>query len=203
MTYTLAPSASAAGSTSWGWQQAQNIQQPVEQQSPNFFFCGGALGPVNCAFDPSTWVSNPTGCVWDMDDYIDVSGNGDLPKGQTMSTTTCAVADGFDNYGNDNHPVEVLVTAPTNALTVTLVNDFGVSFTATPVYSRAARAWQFQICTRDTTPGPFPVIDGSNGGTGTIVNWPRSVTNDSNQTLRRARAVFDIGGYGLYDTGCP
>ena len=197
----FAPVAHAA-STGWTWQRRDDIQQPVEQQSPNFFDCGGSLGPVYCAFEPSTWVGNPTSCIWDVDDYIDMFGSGTLAKDQAVSTTVCAIADGYDNFAVDNHPVEVLTTSGTDALLVTLTSDNGVTFTATPQYDKVNRGWTYRICTADATPGPYPVIDGSNGGTGVVVNWTLTVTNLSGQPQRKTTSVLQTGGFGLYTTGC-
>ena len=192
-----------ASSMGWTWQRSGDIQQPVEQESPNFFFCGGSAGPLNCAFDPSTWVTNPTGCAWDVDDYTDLLGANAIAKDQTVSTSVCAVADGYDNYGFDNHPVQTVTTASTDALVVTLASDNGSSFTAIPQYDKASRAWTYRICTVDRTPGPYPVIDGSNGGTGIVVNWTLTITNASGQPQRKVTSMLQLGGWGLFDTGCP
>src|SRR3954453_7608727 len=106
----------------WWWNRVDNLQDPVEQESPNFFFCGGSAGPINCAFDPSTWVDNPTPCAWDVDDHIDISGSATLPRKATVTASFCTMSDGYDNYGGDDHSVEVAVGAPVDSLTVRLTS---------------------------------------------------------------------------------
>jgi hypothetical protein len=195
---TFAPRAQAK--PGWWWNRVDNLQDPVEQESPNFFFCGGSAGPVNCAFDPSTWVVNPTPCAWDVDDHIDISGSATLPRKTTTTASFCTMSDGFDNYGGDDHSVEVLVGAPVDNFTVTLTSSRGFSTAASPTYEQGQ--WTYRICTFDRTPGPYDVIDGSNGGTGLRTDWTLSVTNPGQQQ-GKVGAILQTGFTGIYATGCP
>ena len=202
------PAADAGPQQGWTWQRTTYIHQPVEQESPNFFNCAGAWGGASggtCAPDESTWVTNPTGCVWDVDDSYAWAGSSDLAKGTSQSATACAVADQYDNFAGDDHSVQAVVSAPSGALAVTVTSDQGDAYTATPVYDKASRAWVYRVCELDLTPGPYPTIDGSNGGTGTVVNWTITVTNNTGQAVKRVTAILQLGLQvaGQYSTGCP
>jgi len=169
----------------------QDLQNPVEQQSPNFmqYDCGSNGTPTNRGCDPSTWVNNPTSCVWDVDDYIDVTGYGTLNG--TASGSLCIVADGLNYIGGDNHPIQVRVTAQSQNLVVTLKNDQGVSVVAgrpTPFAGGTGGGnWAYTICTSDLTSGPYATIADSNGGTGRIVNYTLTVSS-----AKKTNGVFAV-----------
>ncbi|HSX23496.1 MAG TPA: hypothetical protein VLE74_00115 [Candidatus Saccharimonadales bacterium] len=181
-----------------------DIQYPVEQESPNFFFCGGSQGPIKCAFDQSTWVRNPTSCVWDVDDYIDRSGTGNVAGGTTATDTTCLIADSYTNYGGDRKTIEVNISSSSSNLQVSLVNSNGVKWAATPVAQK--RGYLYALCIKDPTAGSmtFPVLANSNGGTGQRVDYTLSIYNP-NKTTRSVNAGEQLtgAGPGLYSFTCP
>ena len=170
---------------------SHDLQYPVEQQSPNFmqYDCGSNGTPTNPGCDPSIWVTNPTSCVWDVDDYIDVTGFGTLNG--IASGSLCVVSDGLTYVGGDRHPVEVRVTAQTQNLAVTLTNDQGVALTAgTPTPATGGTGggnWAYTICTTDLTLGPYATIPGSNGGTGRIVTYTLTVSS-----AKKTAGVFAV-----------
>jgi hypothetical protein len=174
-------------------QGAYEFQYPVEQESPNYFFnnCGGNPGNPNC--DSSTWVNNPTNCAWDSDDFIDVSGSGYISG--SISGSLCVIADQYDNFSNDNHPVQVSVTSQSKNLTVTLSNDQGVFISATPL-ANGAGSWAYKICHIDETNGPYPVIANSNGGTGFSVNYTLAISSS-----KKVNGVFAVLQAGIRQFG--
>jgi hypothetical protein len=174
---------------------ATDIQNPVEQQSPNYFYCGGTIGPINCAFDPSTWVNNHTGCAWDVDDvYSDLASSGLVRANSTATDSHCLITD-----GRVFHKIQIMVQAPTSALTVKLENTAGLSWTVPAV--KAGSAYKYALCVSDDTPGPYIVIDGSNGGTGRLVNYTLSITNATKRDVKSIMAEYQIG-HGSFAVTC-
>lgn len=157
--------------------QNNNIQHPVEQQSPDFFF-GDKTNPSSWVGNPTRYAANP--CLWDVDDHIAFTGFGKLAPGVSVKGTLCVVADQYDNFGGDDHMLLVKATNASPDVTVSLSNDQGFSTTLTPV--KVGRSYEWKTCKVDHTPGPYATIDGSNGGTGTFVRYTVTVTNTSRQT---------------------
>lgn len=125
----------------------RTLQQPVEQQTP-----GGATQP-----DRSLWVTNPTGCLWDTDDWLEARLSGKWAKGETRTYTDCVVAD------NDRHVARLELSAGlTGSITIDGVN-VGLCG-ATPWYG-------------DPEYLALPEVEGSNGGHGRIVQVTWTVTN--------------------------
>jgi hypothetical protein len=170
--------------------QNQQRQQPVEQQSPGF--------PTS---DPTTWVTNPLDCDWDVDDETTWFGQGTVEAGTPSVTTTCVVADGADNVSMDSHAVQAHVLSASNNLTVTLTNSQGVSWTAVPTVSKTGAEWKF--CVIDPTrAGVYPVIPGSNGGTGIQVFYTLTIAA-TNRTARSVTAAYQTGGMTPAYNICP
>jgi len=98
----------------------------------------------------------------------------------------------------------VSVIAPSPDLQITLSNDHGISISATPSRN-SDKTYNYMLCTKDTTPGPYPVIEGSNGGTGIVVPWTMTITNQTAKTIRSITALLQTGpqGSSIYSTGCP
>lgn len=168
-------------------------QQPVEQQSANFFYnnCGG--NPNNPACDPSTWVYNPTNCDWDLDDHESWVATGDIPANTTVSANSCQVSDGLISYGHwESFQASVSTNIPN--LLVKVTNDFGDSWTLTPV-SIGKGQYNYVLCGYQNRPGPYPTIPDSNGGYGFIVTYTLSIT-----TTKAAQNVYAVyqHGPGIY-----
>jgi hypothetical protein len=184
-----------------GFQFEQNwtdIQPVVEQQSPGFF-----------AGDMSTseeWVRNPTSCLWDLDDQTEWDGTGKLTAGASASASICVIDDEYDNFGGDDHMLRVDVDAPSPDLKVTLVNDRGLSVSVPRTSDSSGYHWH--LCVRDKTPGPFPEIAESNGGTGLFTNYTMTVTSTGRRDIRSPLAIFQAPLVGAktwmdeYKAGC-
>jgi hypothetical protein len=178
-------------------------QNPVEQESPNFFDnnCGG--NPANPACDSTTWVNNPTNCSWDVDDTDTDMGTGDLAATTTVTATKCVIVDGYflDGQGIPKGGyVEASINANSASLTVTLASSTGQVWTALPLQQHGG--YVYTICHRESG-GPYEAIGGSNGGTGRRVDFTLSLSTD-NHAARGLFAVFQTyGTRGAFGIACP
>lgn len=199
--FVAAPGGQQPLALSLSWNQTGTVEQ---QSCPS----GGPAWP-DC--DPATWVNNPTGsllngpCAWDVDDNFDFDGFGYVDAGTTRSGVRCVVADAYNNWGGDDHMLFATVNAPANTLTVTLSNDQGVSLPMAPVVNGSG--YRYYVCHVDHTPGPYPTIAGSNGGTGTVVTYTLSVTAGAH-AVRSVSASLDaplVGSsawFAAWNAGC-
>jgi len=165
-----------------------NIQDPVEQLSPDWDYASNVYNMWRCTHDGTeqdmadgtgtehadSCVHNPTRCVWDDDDHDLSAGSGYLATGATTRATICSIADGADNTGGDDKTAEAWVYSPQRTLAVTMTDTRGHSWTAVPIANK--NGWDYLICIREQEPGPFPLIDGSNGGTGIRIDYTLTVT---------------------------
>ena len=196
LSVVLTSSSSAAAPGSGGdlsLLKSGTIDQPVEQESPDYFF-----GPRT---HPETWVTNPTGCDWDVDDWTAEQGTGDLAGGASVSTTICLVADQYDNFGGDNHAIAVGVSSTSPDLIVTATNDFGRDERAG--VEPDGHGYRYQICTSDSTAGPYPSIADSNGGTGLVVTWTVTVANPTRHVEHSVGVVAQTGFTGPWTVCDP
>lgn len=182
------------------------VNDPVEQQSPNFFRCKHEPPLEPC--DSRTWVVNPLGgvpCAWDVDDHFIHQGYGYVEAGGRVRGSMCVVADQYDNFGGDDHMLFASVYAPEDSLTVTLTNDRGVARPLEPVPDGNGYRWY--VCHVDHTPGPYPEIPDSNGGTGLPVTYTLDVVAGS-RTVRSIYATLEhplVGTprwFDAYEAGC-
>jgi len=179
---------------------SQNHQNPVEQESPNFFYvCGNnPTAPPPC--DPSTWVTNPTACDWDVDDMTVLQGFGDLAAGASGAGSMCMVADGVCCFGGDPHRFEVSVAADVATLNVRLTSSQGFSASAT--VAPEGHGFRYLVCARDPAAPPFQTIPDSNGGTGRVDTWTVSISNPSTHTVRGIYAMLQTGFTGPFASLC-
>ena len=177
----------------------QDLQYPVEQESPNFFNCGGSIGPIHCPFDQSTWVNNPTDCVWDVDDGIQHQSIGTFKGGSTVTDTACLVDDGLVGFGHRHAEVNVAASSP--GLKITLSNDKGFSQTAIPV-QQTKNSYLYLLCIYDDTAGPYPTIADSNNGYGVEVNYTLTAVNPSNHDYGSTAMLFSVGIDRKISSGC-
>jgi hypothetical protein len=159
--------------------------QPVEQQSPDFFFGPGT--------HPETWVNNPTPCSWDVDDHESLVGTGNVAA--SVSGSLCVVSDGLYSFAH-YEVAQVSVHAATDNLTVTLSNDFGQSWVIPALGS--GHSFTYVLCIAQIRPGPYPTIPDSNGGYGFIVTYTLTIA-----TTKAAHGVYAIlqtegNGGGIY-----
>lgn len=159
-------------------QQGGDIQYPVEQQSPGFFYQQDWSTQGEWVKNPTAQAANP--CAWDVDDQIYYSASGKLAPGASVSGTLCVVADQYDNFGGDDHLFMVKASNSTPDVTISLSSDQGFSTTLTP--TKVGKSYEWKMCKVDHTPGPYAAVEGSNGGTGTFVKYTVTVTNTSRQT---------------------
>jgi hypothetical protein len=139
----------------------------VEQQSP-----GGALCEVDCVVNPTDF------CPWDPDEAVHVRGFGDLAPGDTVSWSSCVIADWSNHLvslsaGGFRHgEITVTITAvnPHRGGTVTATGTSLRMCLLTPDYDR------------NTT--LLSEIPGSNGGVGQHTPITVTVTNTGTRRIR-------------------
>lgn len=184
------------------------IDQPVEQQTEwRFDGCGSG-----CNFAPQPeWVTNPTGCAWDVDDHwqkgsIDVY----LDSGASVSATECVVADTDPIFGThfgmagwwSNPPryVSLEILSPSPAVTGSVCfQPQARCFSLVPRYDAAARNWRSVGCAAlsyDPADPALTSIQGSNGGVGVQTVATVTVTNTSSKRVAKlAASLIVLGGY--------
>lgn len=160
------------------------IQQPVEQQSPDFF---GGPGT-----HPETWVTNPTPCDWDVDDAQSWAGSGAIAANASVSTSLCVVSDGLYSFAH-YEVAQASIHASTDRLVVTLSNDQGQSWLVPAAPS--GHDFNYVLCLAQLRPGPYPTIDGSNGGYGIRVTYTLTITT-TGHAARGVNAVLQSVGNG-------
>ena len=196
--------------TPWTWTQTwQVIQQPVEQESPDFCDpttnqCSGARCTIS---GTDTCVYNPTNCGWDSDDSEQWQGFGTVVKNESHSLSWCVIADGYDGAGGDQHRIQARIFSQTPDVTISFTNDYGVSYPQpVPILSGKNFIWLY--CERDITDqgkpiSYYPVIPNSNGGTGEIVNYTLNVTTGAIKGSASLQVNTSAGNSGPNDLGCP
>jgi hypothetical protein len=174
----LAVQAAAGPPQPGAWRQVSwQSQTLVEQQTP-----GGAAQP-----DPALWVTNPTRCVWDADDYQTFQFGGLLDPGRSASITTCLVADWNEHisrayWASDGLDVTVQVDGVT-------VSGDTVACVLGPDYDHGSPL--------------LPPVEGSNGGVGLVTQVTFTVTNTSGKRVRRALAYGYLGAWYSNSDPCP
>lgn len=184
--------AAAAGPPVWFTNRYQHSAQ-VNQQSPPQY--------------GTTVVTNPTACVWNVDDAIERGTfDGMIPAGGSTTDTTCYIGDwvGYPGNGFDGWPrrvttdlltrtqVTVRITyAPEDPVTwnchETPAPCGGVSFTVMPFWDAPNHAWRYQTCSvapsyarNDPALQPIP---NSNGGVGVMHDITITVTNTTSRKV--------------------
>lgn len=163
-----------------------DTQYPVEQQSPGYFYDQDWSTQDSWVTNPYKYIPSPSPgyvqdiCLWDVDDQIHYSTSGKLAPGASALVTICVVADQYDNFGGDDHMLTVKASNTTPDIAISLTSDQGFSTALTPV--KVGKSYEWKTCKVDHTPGPYPTIENSNGGTGKLVKYTVKVTNTSRQT---------------------
>ena len=202
--------ASAGPSTFVFRQDFQQVSSWIEQQSqPQFPDCT----LTTCVHRPLP-PEPPLNCHWDVDDWGRVEGFGTLPKLTSASGSTCVVADGYDHghsppgspyWGQGDHRISVKVFAPRPDMTVTLSNSQGLSWNIPATPNGNGYAWLFCMYDMTGQPNPpswYPVIPGTNGGTGIPVTYTLTLTAGS-RDVRDVFAYFIDGSEGNTHWECP
>lgn len=164
-----------------------DIQNPVEQESPNFFDNNCGIDPANPACDPSTWVRNPTACIWDVDDWDDAFTTTAVING-TLTVSLCVIADEFDSYAGDNKRWGAKVVSKSSALDIHVTSSLRETWLSGPPVKVDHGQFAYEVCggeMRDhayPTQGPFDAIADSNGGVGKRIDFTLSVTSPKKVT---------------------
>lgn len=192
--------------------QNGELQQPVEQWT-DWYVSGIAFG------DAANWVTNPTGCSWDVDDHWDmIQSDASLAAGASASQTYCQVADTNQVFhctgtfptpsepfcawwsGSATHyrGIQVTVTAPKPGLEVTsCYQPQNRCFTIPAVYNPVLRRYENHSCVGVSYNPADPavsVIPGSNGDTFTPLRGLGLLTNNTvtvtNTTAHTVKPIF-------------
>lgn len=175
-----------------------------------------SLSPLDGQGSPTSPVYNTTCCAWnDQDNFVN-SWSGSL-TGST-SNTMCLVAD-YDDSAHGQYPKDILfkVYAASDSLDVSLTNDAGNTWQSPPsTASGSQRLWQ--LCVSDPVADAanvseanlsyWPIIPGTNGGRGKIVNYTLRITS-AKGTTRKVNVQFEIAQSGdaapgrTLSTPCP
>ena len=157
-----------------------DIANLVEQQSYLPVFPDSMF---ECAADPAKpgCVWNPTGCVWDIDDQWNMYGTGVLEAGASHSISQCEITDG------QRHLIGFRAFADIPGLVVTVsFSPMNVAFTLMPI-AEDRRTWGYGGCVGgpvDWGWASSPLVEGSNGGRGTVTTVTVTVTNPTDRVVR-------------------
>ena len=149
---------------------------PVEQQTP-----GGASQP-----DESLWVTNPTSCVWDADDYERFVFSGVLAAGASMSLTRCVIGDWIAHLASIvSYDAGVSVSVEFDSVAVT---GASAACIAGPDFDYGSPT--------------LSLIEGSNGGVGSVMVVTFTVTNTLGRKVQKAGAGAYLGSHDFQPPGC-
>lgn len=158
----------------------------VKQQSP------GSHSTDVPQTDPSTWVVNPTSCLWDADDRFRTTFNGFLNAAQSDAYLDpgafavqheCVISDEW-------YPTTLLaavVYAPSPSLLVT-IEVGGQAVIAVP--ARDGKDWIYRACTTKPNGSPYAEVADSNGGHGTRFDLAFTVGNPTSSRVRSIGGGF-------------
>lgn len=201
------------------WRGQGDIQDPVEQQSPdwkypdnayNIWQCthdgtyeeyqagGGVVTADNCVHNP-TRADNPP-CIWDADDHWYVEEVGMLDRGLAVTFHLCRIDDSSWNCCNQS-TFEFEVSAPGNTITVTGYDTLGHIWNPTPVPSDNRLLWT--VCQYDDYIGPFDPIANSNGGYGKRVDAYVTITANRKTNAVGIMAQTWVWLRDFTSTTCP
>lgn len=185
---------SAAAKDAPRWFGQLQLQQPVEQQTPGWSLPCPAGYVGDCSQDRSLWVTNPTGCIWDVDDNGDLDWDGDLIASAQTSVTACVVEDWRV------HPLSFGVNAHSDLLDATVC--VGSDCHTLVPFRVNANTSGYEFCVVASSLGlPLPLVEGSNGGIGALTTFVFTVRNPTRKTARDVRASFRAG-WSRLPQGC-
>lgn len=207
--FTLVVTAAPAAGSTFNWGLSSNVQidQPVEQQTP--WIADGGDGQAWWPNDTSLWVTNPTGCAWDVDDHWQLFADGALAAGVPVTYQFCSIVETTSIwttiYGNQNWwsfpkrlaGVSVRTRSPDLTVEVCLSDCVQV-----PRYPDG-RGYEYRGCLIRALPvgGPSIIeVPGSNGGLGAVTQGTFRVTA-TKKTSATSIAVVS-GGFGDWSVYC-
>ncbi len=178
-------------------------QSPVEQQSPGYLQWQSTGDPAY--YTPDSWVSNPTGCVWDVDDdQVRYTTGGSLGAGASLVDQICLNADwsGMDWTG---HLAGITLSSKSSSLSVTISFSPGGSFSVRPVWNNASKTYGYKGCTgtpayTEGDPALQPIA-GSNGGVAVPTTVKLTITNTGSRSADIAMQ-WKVGNYYTASTYC-
>ena len=158
--------------------------------------------PENPVYNPTVYGDLNSFCPWNDQDYLTKRGSGSISGTTTGSICLVADYDDTSNVSSSNYPKQIAFTvqAQTNTLVVSLTNDQGDSWTATPIKDGKYQKWQ--LCVTDPVAdrhnsvlSSYPEISGSNGGRGQIVNYFLNIKSLT-RTTQNVTAFLEVHGNG-------
>lgn len=198
------PVAAHGGPSTFAWSVISNVQidQPVEQQTP--WIDDGGPGQPWWPNDRSLWVTNPTGCAWDVDDHWQVFADGALTAAsypfcfvvETPSVhNTLWGQEGWWSFAPRALAVSVRSSSP--SLTVKACFSPGACTTFPPQQEK--RSYNYHGCVRLTTQNASEIA-GSNGGLGEITQG--TLTASSAKRVSATGTAEIAGGFGDWSAYC-
>jgi hypothetical protein len=161
-----------------------SISTIIKQLSPN----GRDCDPAECVVNP--WIGTPDVCAWDYDDVWRYRGAGKLASQSSVSASICHVA-----YAGDAVTVlvsELLLWSSSPGLVIQIEDGLGTVSQAD--VSRSGKDYVYLACSYDSIPGPFPEIEGSNGGHGTPIQYAVTISNPTSKSITVDNAAYSYGG---------
>jgi len=134
-------------------------------------------------------ATNPTGCIWQVDDRVKSGGYGILAAGATVSFTHCEVAD----HSFHLHGFRVRASSPDLVVTVHF-DPQDVTFTLTP--QPISGEFLYTGCVsgpRYSTYQTLPEITGANGGRGVQGTVTVAAMNPTNRALKKTLVQMETG----------
>lgn len=182
---------------------AYSKQSPVEQQSPGYLQWQGTGDPSY--YTPGSWVSNPTSCVWDVDDdQVRYASGVTLDPGATAGDQICLNAD-MAGLNWSGHLAGIWLISNSPNLVVTISFLPGSSFTVRPTWNSGSRAYDYKACSPTPAyaqgdPALQPVAN-SNGGVAVATQVKLTIKNIG---ARRAKidAQWKVGHYYTASSYC-
>jgi len=168
-----------------------SLQNPVEQQT-----CDGGFNEPDCP--PELWVTNRTGCPWDVDDHIEARASARLRPGESIGGNECLIGDAWHRIAvagcvgvNGDALVRLEVRTPPAVISVERRGSpCAIACIVGPAYPYESVYMQ--------------EIEGSNGGRGVVATLTASVTNagkgrkDSRVSLVLKHRSLDSHCRGVY-----
>ncbi|HEX4774155.1 MAG TPA: hypothetical protein VH234_01415 [Candidatus Saccharimonadales bacterium] len=181
----------------------KHIAQPVDWLT----WCGDCVSTSYTSQNP--WVTNPTTCMWDTDDWFEyVSSGGGLAAGASAGMKDCSYesTSGSDPNVSQHsviHAAYTDITAPSPNLQVSETFSWAGgshTFSFSSVFNTTTKRYDYRQCMfiDGVANGTWASIPDSNGGYGVPVTITATVVNPT------SRSVSNIGGsiqYGWQQFG--
>ncbi len=194
----------------------RHIARPVDWLT----WCGdcyatGSQLPID--FTTSTpWVTNPTKCMWDTDDWFEYTTNGgSLAAGVSASVNDCSYEYTSETYGpNPNikknsviHAAVISLSAPVPNLTITTNfawSGGSQSFSPTTVFNASTKKYEYKQCIliEGVKNGSWSLVPDSNGGYGVPVTITTTITNSTSRSVKDIYGKVQYGWQQFYRAGC-